>query len=61
MREFYFYLLHISFKFMVLRLGFIVFTIQCKHQLAARLAASTGTCIHVKVSDDELALLLSNL
>ncbi|KAL8540442.1 hypothetical protein ACS0TY_001877 [Phlomoides rotata] len=33
----------------------------CKHQLAARLAASTGTYIHVKVSDDELALLLSNL
>ncbi|KAH6767073.1 zinc finger SWIM domain protein [Perilla frutescens var. hirtella] len=33
----------------------------CKHQLAARLAASTATCIDVKVSDDELALLLSKL
>ncbi|KAL6528104.1 hypothetical protein OROHE_015054 [Orobanche hederae] len=30
----------------------------CKHQLAARLASSTGTCIEVKVSDEELALLL---
>ncbi|KAK4424246.1 hypothetical protein Salat_1618000 [Sesamum alatum] len=33
----------------------------CKHQLAARLAASTGTCIDVKVSDEELALLLAKL
>ncbi|KAL5561343.1 hypothetical protein UlMin_031090 [Ulmus minor] len=33
----------------------------CKHQLAARLAASLGTCIEVKVSDEELALLLSSL
>ncbi|XP_057783063.1 uncharacterized protein LOC131000929 isoform X2 [Salvia miltiorrhiza] len=33
----------------------------CKHQLAARLAASTGTCVHIKVSDEELALLLSKL
>ncbi|KAL7125252.1 hypothetical protein ABFS83_14G104600 [Erythranthe nasuta] len=33
----------------------------CKHQLAARLAASTGTCIDAKVSDEEFALLLSKL
>ncbi|PON74773.1 Zinc finger SWIM domain-containing protein [Parasponia andersonii] len=33
----------------------------CKHQLAARLATSLGACIEVKVSDDELALLLSKL
>ncbi|KAL6548633.1 hypothetical protein OROGR_009054 [Orobanche gracilis] len=33
----------------------------CKHQLAARLASSTGTCIEVKVSDEELALLLSEV
>ncbi|KAB2635977.1 zinc finger SWIM domain-containing protein 7-like [Pyrus ussuriensis x Pyrus communis] len=31
----------------------------CKHQLAARLAASLGACIEVKVSDEQLALLLS--
>ncbi|KAL4620210.1 hypothetical protein ACB092_06G136900 [Castanea dentata] len=33
----------------------------CKHQLATRLAASLGTCIEVKVSDEKLALLLSKL
>ncbi|XP_058190268.1 uncharacterized protein LOC131307659 [Rhododendron vialii] len=33
----------------------------CKHQLAARLAASLGACIDVKVSDKQLALLLSKL
>uniref|UniRef100_A0A803QVZ9 SWIM-type domain-containing protein n=2 Tax=Cannabis sativa TaxID=3483 RepID=A0A803QVZ9_CANSA len=33
----------------------------CKHQLASRLAVSLGICIEVKVSDDELALLLSKL
>ncbi|XP_047972342.1 zinc finger SWIM domain-containing protein 7 [Salvia hispanica] len=33
----------------------------CKHQLAARLAASTRTCVDVKVSDEELALLLSKI
>ncbi|XP_022149127.1 zinc finger SWIM domain-containing protein 7 [Momordica charantia] len=33
----------------------------CKHQLAARLAASLGAFIEAKVSDEELALLLSNL
>ncbi|XP_059652982.1 uncharacterized protein LOC132300058 isoform X1 [Cornus florida] len=33
----------------------------CKHQLAARLATSVGVCVDVKVSDEELALLLSNL
>ncbi|KAM3742741.1 hypothetical protein ACB098_07G091100 [Castanea mollissima] len=37
------------------------FIFQCKHQLAARLAASLGTCIEVKVSDEKLALLLSKL
>ncbi|RXH97520.1 hypothetical protein DVH24_007866 [Malus domestica] len=31
----------------------------CTHQLAARLAASLGACIEVKVSDEQLALLLS--
>ncbi|XP_051144285.1 uncharacterized protein LOC127260558 [Andrographis paniculata] len=33
----------------------------CKHQLAARLAASIGTCIDVKIPDEELALLLSRI
>ncbi|KAJ8638400.1 hypothetical protein MRB53_012667 [Persea americana] len=33
----------------------------CKHQLAARLAAAVGACIEVKVSDEELAILLSRL
>ncbi|PON90584.1 Zinc finger, SWIM-type [Trema orientale] len=33
----------------------------CKHQLAARLATSLGACIELKVSDDELAWLLSKL
>lgn len=33
----------------------------CKHQLAARLAASVGVCVEVKVSDEQLALLLSKL
>lgn len=33
----------------------------CKHQLAARLAASLGACIEVKVPDEELAMLLSKL
>ncbi|KAM7474732.1 hypothetical protein LguiB_021975 [Lonicera macranthoides] len=33
----------------------------CKHQLAARLAASVGACVDVKVSDKQLALLLSKL
>ncbi|KAK7819020.1 zinc finger swim domain-containing protein 7, partial [Quercus suber] len=31
----------------------------CKHQLAARLAASLGACIEVKVSDEKLALFLA--
>ncbi|KAG8368460.1 hypothetical protein BUALT_Bualt15G0047700 [Buddleja alternifolia] len=35
--------------------------LSCKHQLAARLASSIGACIDVEVSDEELALLLSNL
>ena len=34
---------------------------QCKHQLAARLAASLGACVDVKVSDKQLAVLLSKL
>ncbi|KAK9941936.1 hypothetical protein M0R45_007627 [Rubus argutus] len=33
----------------------------CKHQLAARLAASLGACIEDKVSDEQLALVLSKL
>ncbi|KAK9163738.1 hypothetical protein Scep_001099 [Stephania cephalantha] len=33
----------------------------CKHQLAARLAVSVGACVDVKVSDEQLALLLSKL
>ncbi|KAI4367584.1 hypothetical protein MLD38_023306 [Melastoma candidum] len=32
----------------------------CKHQLAARLASSLGSCAVVNVPDDQLALLLSN-
>ncbi|CAK9143299.1 unnamed protein product [Ilex paraguariensis] len=35
--------------------------VQCKHQVAARLAVSVGVCVDVKVSDEELALLLSKL
>ncbi|XP_077216263.1 zinc finger SWIM domain protein [Tasmannia lanceolata] len=33
----------------------------CKHQLAARLAEAVGVCAEVKVSDEELALLLSRI
>ncbi|KAK8562841.1 hypothetical protein V6N12_010907 [Hibiscus sabdariffa] len=33
----------------------------CKHQLAARLAESLGACVEVKVSDEQLAVLLSEL
>ncbi|XP_057453873.1 uncharacterized protein LOC130745566 [Lotus japonicus] len=33
----------------------------CKHQLAARLAASLGSYVEVKVSDEELAMLLSKV
>ncbi|XP_047162994.1 zinc finger SWIM domain-containing protein 7 isoform X2 [Vigna umbellata] len=33
----------------------------CKHQLAARLAASLGSYAEVNVSDEELALLLSRI
>ncbi|XP_042982490.1 zinc finger SWIM domain-containing protein 7 isoform X4 [Carya illinoinensis] len=33
----------------------------CKHQLAARLALSLGVFIEVKVSDEQLAVLLSKL
>ncbi|KAL7591494.1 uncharacterized protein LOC111904249 [Lactuca sativa] len=33
----------------------------CKHQLAARLAVSLGTCVDVKVSDEQLAYLLAKL
>ncbi|XP_031261175.1 zinc finger SWIM domain-containing protein 7 isoform X2 [Pistacia vera] len=33
----------------------------CKHQLAARLAAALGACIEIKVSDEQLALLLAKL
>jgi len=39
----------------------IVCMFQCKHQLAARLAASLGSYAEVKVSDEELALLLSTI
>ncbi|KAG2704667.1 hypothetical protein I3760_05G015200 [Carya illinoinensis] len=37
------------------------FVFQCKHQLAARLALSLGVFIEVKVSDEQLAVLLSKL
>ena len=33
----------------------------CKHQLAARLAVSLGTCVDMKVSDEQLAELLAKL
>ncbi|KAL8238318.1 hypothetical protein R6Q59_019399 [Mikania micrantha] len=33
----------------------------CKHQLAARFADSLGTCVDLKVSDDQLAHLLAKL
>ena len=39
----------------------VVAFFQCKHQLAARLAASLGACVEVTVPDEELALLLSKL
>ncbi|XP_038682340.1 zinc finger SWIM domain-containing protein 7 isoform X1 [Tripterygium wilfordii] len=35
--------------------------LSCKHQLAARLAASLGICIEVKVPDEQLAQLLSTI
>ena len=38
-----------------------LFPCKCKHQLAARLAACLGACVEVKVSDEQLALLLSKL
>jgi hypothetical protein len=47
-------------KFLVFKSIFTPF-FQCKHQLAARLAASLGACVEVKVSDEQLALLLSKL
>lgn len=40
---------------------YLLFPCKCKHQLAARLAASVGACVEVKVSDEQLALLLSKL
>ncbi|XP_019437243.1 PREDICTED: zinc finger SWIM domain-containing protein 7 [Lupinus angustifolius] len=33
----------------------------CKHQIATKLAASLGVCVEAKVSDEELALLLSKI
>ncbi|XP_071698883.1 uncharacterized protein [Rutidosis leptorrhynchoides] len=33
----------------------------CKHQLAARLAVSLGTCVDVNVSDEQLSHLLAKL
>lgn len=35
--------------------------LSCKHQVAARLASSIGSCIEVTVSDEQLALLLTKL
>lgn len=34
---------------------------QCKHLLAARFASAVGECIEVKLSDEDLALLLANI
>ncbi|KAL6548721.1 hypothetical protein OROGR_008487 [Orobanche gracilis] len=48
------------FVYLMLQDIFFIY-FQCKHQLAARLASSTGTCIEVKVSDEDLALLLSEV
>lgn len=52
-------------QLIVLALDFLfntaAFSWQCKHQLAARLASSLGTCTEVKVSDEQLAVLFSNL
>lgn len=43
-------------------LGMLVLLLmQCKHQIAARLASSIGFCVDVKVSDEQLAVMLSNL
>ncbi|KAF1891875.1 hypothetical protein Lal_00016905 [Lupinus albus] len=33
----------------------------CKHQIATKLAVSLGVCVEAKVSDEELALLLSKI
>ncbi|XP_009787464.1 uncharacterized protein LOC107784698 [Nicotiana tabacum] len=35
--------------------------LSCKHQLAVRLASSLGACVDFTISDDELALMLSQL
>nr|XP_009793433.1 PREDICTED: zinc finger SWIM domain-containing protein 7-like [Nicotiana sylvestris] len=35
--------------------------LSCKHQLTARLASSLGACVDFTISDDELALMLSQL
>ncbi|KAL1294461.1 hypothetical protein HN51_055237 [Arachis hypogaea] len=35
--------------------------LSCKHQIAARLAASLGAYVELNVSDEELALLLSKI
>lgn len=56
----YFVVPRFNKKMVVLNFAcFLVF--QCKHQLAARLAASLGACIEDKVSDEQLALMLSKL
>lgn len=34
---------------------------QCKHLLAARFASAVGECIEVKLSDEDLAILLANI
>lgn len=62
-------LLSIISLYLVLLKAFMLYTInvhcgcvfQCKHQLAARLAASLGSYVEVKVSDEELAMLLSKV
>lgn len=50
-----------QYYFFSLNYRFLCRDSQCKHQLAARLAASLGSFIEVEVSDEELALLLSKL
>ncbi|XVE93474.1 hypothetical protein REPUB_Repub01dG0195900 [Reevesia pubescens] len=65
-RLIYSFFLLTFFIFLLILLLLIVFFflfwfVECKHQLAARLAGSLGACVEVKVSDEQLALLLSEL
>lgn len=53
--------LFVTVSINIFLLVLIFFSCKCKHQLAARLATCLGACVDVKVSDEQLALLLSKL